>query len=248
MKKFAKTVLPNFAKEPLKRILSQFSGGNDGQIGPSQLFLRNLTRGGLTSTMSASVTSWRHTGSTRNIKVGSPVVLDIDSDATIDLRSPLYVGAPFRHFPRRSKTHLLVSDTGVLRTLSDDGVARLRHSSILNIHGEFLMGDSYINPYSLIICRDRVSIGDNCAIAWNVQIIDSDMHQIKYGGEKTDMTAPIDIRDDVWIGSNASITKGVTIGEGAVVASDSVVVDDVPSGVLVAGSPASVVRKDVEWQ
>ncbi|MBV8923397.1 DapH/DapD/GlmU-related protein, partial [Bradyrhizobium sp.] len=54
--------------------------------------------------------------------------------------------------------------------------------------------------------------------------------------------APVVIADKVWIGFNASILKGVTIGEGAVVGACSVVTRDVPPFAVVAGNPARVIR------
>lgn len=56
-------------------------------------------------------------------------------------------------------------------------------------------------------------------------------------------TAPIHINEKVWIGMNAIILKGVTIGEGAIVGAGSVVTKDVPPWTVVAGNPARVVKK-----
>jgi len=55
--------------------------------------------------------------------------------------------------------------------------------------------------------------------------------------------APIQIHDKAWIGARAIITKGVTIGEGAVVATGAVVTKDVPPYTIVAGNPARVIRE-----
>ena len=54
--------------------------------------------------------------------------------------------------------------------------------------------------------------------------------------------SPCEIEDDVLIGANAVILEGIKIGNGSVVAAGSVVVKDVPSGVVVAGSPAKIVK------
>ena len=55
------------------------------------------------------------------------------------------------------------------------------------------------------------------------------------------------IEDNVWIGDKASILSGVTIGKGAIVACNAVVTKDVPPRSLVAGSPAKVIKTDIEW-
>jgi acetyltransferase-like isoleucine patch superfamily enzyme len=54
--------------------------------------------------------------------------------------------------------------------------------------------------------------------------------------------AEVIIGNDVWIGANAVILKGVTIGDGAVVGAGAVVTSDVPPGAVVAGNPAKVIK------
>lgn len=75
-------------------------------------------------------------------------------------------------------------------------------------------------------------------------ITDSDYHPIN--GQDPD--APVTIGEHVWIGSRSIVMKGVTIGDGAIVAAGSVVTKDVPAGALVAGVPAQVVRDGVSWR
>jgi acetyltransferase-like isoleucine patch superfamily enzyme len=110
------------------------------------------------------------------------------------------------------------------------------------------MGDSYINAHSRILCGDQITIGDGVGIAWNCEILDDDRHQLITDDTTHDQTGPITIEDDVWIGHDVSINKGVTVGEGSVIANDSVVIDDVPAHTLVAGSPATVKKKNVRWK
>ena len=61
------------------------------------------------------------------------------------------------------------------------------------------------------------------------------------------MIQPVHIGDHVWIGARAVVLKGVTIGDGAIVAAGAVVVDNVPPRALAAGVPARVVREEIEW-
>ena len=59
----------------------------------------------------------------------------------------------------------------------------------------------------------------------------------------------ITIGDDVWIGHSSTITKGVEIADGAIVASNSVVLDDVPAETIVGGYPAeTIVDADIDWE
>lgn len=106
---------------------------------------------------------------------------------------------------------------------------------------------SYINHDSEIRCRERVSIGDNVSIAYGVLIQDSDYHTTyDEAGNPKPETLPITIEDNVWIGANAIILKGVTIGEGCIVAAGSVVTKSAPARSLVGGNPARVIKQNIK--
>ena len=82
-------------------------------------------------------------------------------------------------------------------------------------------------------------------IAQEVIIRDSDNHEIIRTGYKK--TAPIVIHDNVWIGTRATILKGVTIGEGAIVAAGAVVTKNVPPHTLVGGVPAKIIKEKISY-
>ncbi len=107
------------------------------------------------------------------------------------------------------------------------------------------IGDgSFLNYRSEVIAHQLVTIGRHCLFAWDVQVLDSDSHRI----DGAPHTAPVVIGDRVWIGCRATVLKGVTIGEGAIVAAGSVVTRDVPPQALVGGNPARVLRTGVSWE
>ena len=83
-------------------------------------------------------------------------------------------------------------------------------------------------------------------ISEDVIIRDSDNHCIKKTGYQK--TKPIYIGNHVWIGLRATVLKGVTIGDGAIVAAGAVVNKDVPPKTLVGGVPARIISKNVEWE
>ena len=110
------------------------------------------------------------------------------------------------------------------------------------------IGDSFINREVKIICNKSITIGDDCIIAMGTVIRDNDggNHQILAPGYEN--AKPITIGNHVWLGENVMILKGVTIGEGAIVAASSLVIKDVPPHTLVAGSPAKVIKDNVSWK
>lgn len=98
-----------------------------------------------------------------------------------------------------------------------------------------------------ILVAESVTIGAGCTFSWDVQILDNDFHTMTVGGVPQPSKAPVVIGDRVWVGTRAIVLKGVTIGDGAVVAAGAVVTKDVPAGAVVAGIPAKVVGSADSW-
>lgn len=111
-------------------------------------------------------------------------------------------------------------------------------------HSKLVLGNGFCNSNVKIRCSEKILIGNNVFISHDVTIMDSDAHYIT---DRSQKTKPVYIGNHVWIGSRAMILKGVHIGDGAIVAAGSVVVNDVPPHSLVAGVPAVVKRKNVFW-
>lgn len=113
-----------------------------------------------------------------------------------------------------------------------------------NIH----VGDNFYANYDCImldICK--ITIGNNVMLAPRVCIytaghpIDADVRKsgLEFG-------SPVTIKDDVWICGNTVINPGVTIGEGTIIGSGSVVTKDIPDHVIAAGNPCRVLRAITE--
>ena len=105
--------------------------------------------------------------------------------------------------------------------------------------------NSYIGDRTEIHAGELVKIGNGVNIAWDCNILDRDYHA--FNGEQ-EVIKPVVIEDNVWIGVGSLILKGITIGEGAVIAAGSVVTRDVPSRCLVAGNPAKVIKENITWK
>lgn len=97
-----------------------------------------------------------------------------------------------------------------------------------------------IGYHNFLFASDRISIGEDCLIAPYVYIVDSN-HRMEGKGLinlQGNETAPIQIGNGVWLASNVTILKGVEIGDGAVIAANSVVNSNVPAFEIWGGSPA----------
>lgn len=100
--------------------------------------------------------------------------------------------------------------------------------------------NSYFSGPVVMHAAKSISIGEQCSISWNVTIMDSDFHAIQNGEIQT---RPVVIGNDVWIGCNVTILKGVIIGDGAVIAAGSVVTKNVLAAQSVGGNPAKPIKK-----
>jgi acetyltransferase-like isoleucine patch superfamily enzyme len=123
-----------------------------------------------------------------------------------------------------------VLDTGLV--LASSGTLRVGARTVFGHH-------------CTVVAQDAVIIGENCLIAELVSIRDHD-----HSFERLDVpirdqgatAAAVRIGRDVWIGSKATILKGVTIGDHAIVAAGAIVTKDIPGGAIAAGVPATVQR------
>lgn len=124
---------------------------------------------------------------------------------------------------------------------------------------------TFINEGTNLISRNYIEIGNDVTIGWGCYIYDHNSHSLNWEDRIDDIknvrddylagrsfiyskdwsnvkSAPIKICDRAWIGFDALIMKGVTVGEGAIVAAKSVVTKDVSPWTIVAGNPARIVK------
>ncbi len=131
--------------------------------------------------------------------------------------------------------------------------------------GKISIGNRTFIGNSSFVCVNEINIGDDVMIAWGCTIVDNDSHSVYWDKRQSDVAdwkkgieegtigkyknwsvvdfAPVNIENKAWIGFNCIILKGITIGEGAVVAAGSVVTKDVPPFTLVAGNPARIIKE-----
>lgn len=178
----------------------------------------------------------------------------------------------FRNFLSSNDSNLMnnfsISSSSGLNTVNVGSKCTLACTIIFESnHGKVSIGDRVYIGDSQIICHSNILFGNDILVAWGVCFYDHDSHSLLHANRSQDIikvwedfkidknnylknkdwtcvkSAEIVIQDKVWIGMDALILKGVTIGEGAVVAARSVVTKDVPPYCVVAGNPAQIVKK-----
>lgn len=136
-------------------------------------------------------------------------------------------------------------DSQGLSIILDDYTGIGRNVIIQGSSNIYIGERTYVGAFSVIGCNARVDIGKYVMIADGVSIRDTDhcfddlSKPMIFQGINT---APIIIEDNVWIAHGAVITKGVTVGSGAIVAANAVVTKDVPKNAVVGGVPAKIIK------
>ena len=145
--------------------------------------------------------------------------------------------------------------TGTGRIVIGSGVRLSGKSEIgfnnrLSERPELIVGDdTFIAHDCSFAIAEAIRIGSHCLLAGGVSVADNDGHPLSAERRRlgepvdADQVRPVTICDDVWIGRRATVLKGVTIGEGAVVGSNAVVTKDVGPHTVVVGNPARVVKE-----
>lgn len=106
-----------------------------------------------------------------------------------------------------------------------------------------IIGDyCLIAPGVKIAAADAIHIGNNCMLAANVSITDSDWHGVYNRIRPFRCTAPVTLGNNVWIGERTLVLKGVHIGDNSIIGAGSVVTKNIPANVIAAGNPARVIK------
>ena len=102
---------------------------------------------------------------------------------------------------------------------------------------------SSIGEYSCIRCRDKIIIGEYCCIGRGVYLLTAS-HNI-FSSKFEMVTSPIIIGNNVWVATRATVSKGVSIGDGAVVGAEAMVTRNVEPWTVVGGNPARFIKQRV---
>lgn len=159
------------------------------------------------------------------------------------------MGVPFVNVSRGGVVR--IGDGFVIRTgLRNTEVGSVGSRIWVGPGGSLVLGARVGMSNCTIAAYESVEIGDDVLIGGGVQIFDTNFHSTdaasrasgRAGGDKDVRRAPVKIGNRVFIGTNAIVCKGVTIGDGAIVAAGAVVVRDIPAGEVWGGNPAVKIR------
>ncbi|MEM6393311.1 MAG: acyltransferase [Planctomycetota bacterium] len=130
-------------------------------------------------------------------------------------------------------------------TLADDALIS-EHAVIQNNRGSVTLGPrSQINYFCVLLTGEPIDIGPDCLIGPHSVLASGNHDHTQLRMPMRDAPGihkgPITLEADVWIGANCTITTGVTLGQGCVVAANSCVTRDVPPYAIVGGVPAKII-------
>lgn len=180
-------------------------------------------------------------------------VFDIHHTAKIIVKAPfLYGNNPVKglRIPTclrmEANTTLEIHDGPLTRY--GTGPYNLRYGAYIEIvnGGRLTIGQGAANVGLTIMCAKEVTIGNGVRIGRNVSIRDWNGGHVIINDHYRNH-APVHIGDNVWLCSGCTVMPGVTIGEGSVVAANAMVIKDIPPHCLVGGSPAKVLKENIEW-
>lgn len=116
--------------------------------------------------------------------------------------------------------------------------------------GVLIIGDNFsTNRNCNISCSYRMEFEDDVLFGWNINVRDTEGHQVYINGKSSERHKEVVIHEHVWVGSFSDILKGVEIGKGSIIAWRSCVLTRFPEeNLLIGGYPAKVLRNSVVWE
>ena len=169
--------------------------------------------------------------------------ITIDKGAQIILHGNLYLNS-FKHKRSKEETYLHIYPFGKMEI---NGRARIAAGSTIDVlnKAELLIGQSETNFGTVIVCSNKIQIGDGVEMGRNVILYDSNFHATQFN--KNIKGRPLIIGNHVWLCTGVCVAKGLTIGNGAICGINSTVVRNVKERTSVMGNPAKCIMEKVSW-
>jgi len=123
---------------------------------------------------------------------------------------------------------------------------KVKRGVVIDSPGQISVGTNVgLGEYSFLVGNGGISIGDNVMIGHHVSILSASHRYDRLDIPMRDqglILSQVTIGDDVWIGCGVRLMPGITIGNGAVIAANAVVTDDIPDYAVVGGIPARLIK------
>jgi acetyltransferase-like isoleucine patch superfamily enzyme len=185
-----------------------------------------------------------------------PHIIKIIHKNKVSLKDKLIILGKFPHFKLPKNGKVYFGNKVVINSdfKNSNTALTYRCKFVTGYDGFIEIGDNTMMNGTCIVSYKNIKIGKNCQIASSTLITDTDFHPIDSRTRRNQVEGisfsfdmvkkeEIKIGDNVWIGWNSTILKGVEIGENSVVAAGSVVLKGkYPNNSLIAGNPAKVVK------
>jgi acetyltransferase-like isoleucine patch superfamily enzyme len=128
----------------------------------------------------------------------------------------------------------------------------INHSVVLRTtrrNAKIVIGSDIGVSGGTICAEQSIIIGNECLIGANVTLVDNDFHAItangrRFNNNESDISAaPVVISNNVFLGAQSIILKGVVVGENSIVGAGTILTSNVDADVVVAGSPTKIIKK-----
>ena len=151
-------------------------------------------------------------------------------------------------FYRYPESSIKIGRNCIFRSSRGSNLIGLNHSCIIATHSRkarIELGHNCGMSGTVIGASGSVILGNRVLCGANTVITDFDWHNIQPGNRSTGKyaPAPVVIENNVWIGLNSVVLKGVRIGENSIIGANSLVTHDIPPNVIAAGNPCRVIKE-----
>lgn len=174
-------------------------------------------------------------------------VIEMDKGAKIIIEGDGSIAInPNRPRGSHAEAFIRMRENAVLRVHKS---LSLCYKATIEIHrdAEVEIGSAYINSDAVILAAKKIKLGEECLVSRMVFIFDADHHPIyNEAGEQVNLPRPVVIGNHVWIGLQSVVVRGSKIGDGAVIAANSLVGGKIKAGTMASGNPARS-YSEIKW-
>lgn len=132
-----------------------------------------------------------------------------------------------------------------------EGKASIGHGSRISVRGKLHLGNRFnMTAESTIVCAKEISFGNDCLVAWDVLLMDTDEHPLYNADcQRINDDKPIVIGHHVWIGCKCILLKGAQMPDNSVLAAGSLLKTSFTgTDLVIGGNPPAVIKQEVRWE